>query len=128
MAAAEGPHRPPLLDRVGRFFVFAGLLSVLAGLALDYIQTQQGIRADEGLPVAVEVLHEEPGRWAVLQVSAAYFAARSLRLDPRSLLFWGVWGMFGGWLLLQRRRVMAGEMESEALARQRRLFRLFRRK
>ncbi len=117
-----------LLDRIGRFFVFVGLMSIFLGLALDYIQTRQQTEGPAALPVSVEVLAEEPGRWAVLQVSEAYFATRVLHLDPLSLLFWGVWLGFVGWLLLQRRRVMSAELESEALAQQRRLFRLFRRK
>lgn len=128
MASHDSSTSPTLLDRVGLFLLWLGVLSILLGLGLDAVRTQQHLPHDQGWPVQVDVLEDEPDRWAFLRVSAAYFAPRAWSVNPLSLIFWGLWIVFAGWLIRQRRRVVEGEMEGEAVARRRRLFRLFHRK
>ncbi len=121
----SGRDEASLLDRMGYFFLFIGFLSILLGLMLDYIRADLQLTPGERLPIAIELQAEEPGQWALYQVSPAYFATRGLALNPLSFLFWGFWLLFVGWLLRQRGRILRGEMEAETLARGRRLFRRF---
>jgi len=127
MDSNEATVHTGLLDRVGTFLLWIGLLSILLGLGLDYVRAQKALSSEHGWPVPVEVLEEEPGRWALLKVSTAYFATRSWAVNPLSLIFWGLWALFAGWLIRQRHRVLENEMEGEVIARRRRLFRLFHR-
>ncbi len=111
------------LDRVAYFLLFGGVLLVAFGLGLDYARTRVQAAPGQGLPVAVYIIQKDPARWVYMQVSEAYFARQSLAWNPAHLIFWGMLTLLAGWLLRQRQQVMATEMEAEALARQRRIFR-----
>ncbi len=119
---------PSLVDRAAWFLMLAGLLLVFLGLGLDYAYTHYGSDVQRGLPVPVQIRDLRVGQWAWLELSGAYFARRSWGVNPLDLLFWGIWVALAGWLLRQRRRIFATEMDAETLARERRLFRRFRRR